>query len=91
MGILTTAGLLVLLVRITSELVPYDNTNKCMLDFMCLDPDAALKMMMMTHPAVSLIGGAATLGGRSRLPYLTTAALRHATPLTAVPGLQYAT
>jgi hypothetical protein len=61
------------------------------------DPDAALKMMMMTHSVSLAALGGATLGGRGRLhaPYLTTAAaLRQAaaaTPLATVTGLPYAT
>lgn len=61
------------------------------------DPEAALKMMMMTHSVSLAALGGATLGGRGRLhtPYLTTAAaLRHATtgtPLATVTGLPYAT
>jgi RNA binding protein fox-1 len=58
------------------------------------DPDAAIKMMMMTHSVpLAAFGGTAALGGRGRIhgPYLTTAALRHAAPLTTVASLPYAT
>jgi RNA binding protein fox-1 len=61
------------------------------------DPEAAIKMMMMATPAISLasFGGGAipiTTRGRLQASYLTTAAaLRHTNPLATVTGLPYAT